>query len=424
MTSLVGKRIVLGLSGGIACYKSAELVRGFISLGARVDVVMTESATRFITPVTLQALSGRPVFTDMWDTRINNNMAHIDLTRDADLIVVAPASANFIARLAHGLADDLLSTLCLARNIPLLVAPAMNREMWEAHATQRNIKLIQADGVTLLGPDAGEQACGETGLGRMCEPQALLAHITQYFERNTSAPNSSVSDQVVGGHYSVNKRSDIKRLAGKRVLITAGPTYEPIDPVRGITNRSSGKTGYAIAQAAYEAGAQVVLVSGPTHLSCPTGVKRIDVITAQEMYNAVVPVAAQFDIFIAVAAVADWRVAESSAEKIKKSKDQPPTLTFVPNPDILATVAALPRAPWCVGFAAETHLLSQHAKQKRKSKNIPLLIANLAQDVMHADHTQVTLFDDAGEYALESGLKSAVAIQIIDAIADRMTQPS
>lgn len=424
MTALAGKRIVLGLSGGIACYKSAELVRGLISLGARVDVVMTESATRFITPVTLQALSGRPVFTDMWDTRINNNMAHIDLTRDADLIVVAPASANFIARLAHGFADDLLSTLCLARNIPLLVAPAMNREMWEAHATQRNIKRIQADGVTLLGPDAGEQACGETGLGRMREPQVLLSHITQYFELNASASNSPLSDQVLAGLSSVNKLSDIKRLAGKRVLVTAGPTYEPIDPVRGITNRSSGKTGYAIAQAAYEAGAHVVLVSGPTHLSCPTGVKRIDVITAQEMYDAVVPVAAQFDIFIAVAAVADWRVAESSAEKIKKTKDQPPTLTFVPNPDILATVAALPRAPWCVGFAAETHLLSQHAKQKRITKNIPLLIANLAQDVMHADHTQVTLFDDAGEYTLESGLKSAVAIQIIDAIADRITQPS
>lgn len=424
MTVLAGKRIVLGLSGGIACYKSAELLRGLIRLGARVDVVMTQSATRFITPVTLQALSGRPVFTDMWDTRINNNMAHIDLTRDADLIVVAPASANFIARLAHGLADDLLSTLCLARNIPLFVAPAMNREMWEAHATQRNIKLIQADGVTLLGPDAGEQACGETGWGRMREPHDLLANMSQYFELNVSALNNPSPDQGSVGHGSVNKRSAGKRLTGKRVLITAGPTYEPIDPVRGITNRSSGKTGYAIAQAAYEAGAQVVLVSGPTHLSCPTGVKRIDVITAQDMYDAVVPVAAQFDIFIAVAAVADWRVAESSAEKIKKNKAQPPTLTFVPNPDILATVAALPQAPWCVGFAAETHLLSQHAKQKRQAKNIPLLIANLAQDVMHADHTQVTLFDDTGEYSLEPGLKSAVALQIIDAIADRIIQPS
>ncbi len=424
MTALAGKRIVLGLSGGIACYKGAELVRGLISLGARVDVVMTESATRFITPVTLQALSGRPVFTDMWDTRINNNMAHIDLTRDADLIVVAPASANFMARLAHGLADDLLSTLCLARNIPLFVAPAMNREMWEAHATQRNVKCLQADGVTLLGPEAGEQACGETGLGRMREPHALLANITQYFELTVPVLNNSLLDQDPVGHGLINNRLAGQRLAGKRVLITAGPTYEPIDPVRGITNRSSGKTGYAIAQAAYEAGAQVVLVSGPTHLSCPTGVKRIDVITAQEMYDAVVPVATQFDIFIAVAAVADWRVAESSAKKIKKNKDQPPTLTFVPNPDILATVAALPRAPWCVGFAAETHLLSQHAKQKRQAKNIPLLIANLAQDVMHADYTQVTLFDDDGEHALESGLKSAVAYQIIDAIADRITQPS
>ena len=401
MTNLTGKNIVLGLSGGVACYKSAELVRGLVGFGARVHVVMTESATRFITPVTLQALSGHPVYTDMWDARVDNNMAHINLTRDADLIIVAPASANFMARLAHGLADDLLSTLCLARNIPLLIAPAMNREMWEAHATQRNIQLIKSDGVTVLGPDSGEQACGEVGLGRMREPQALLTDIIHYFE----------------------KRSTHKRLLGKRVLITAGPTYEPIDPVRGITNRSSGKTGYAIARAAFEAGATVQMVSGPTNLVSPTGVNCINVTTAQEMYDAVVPIASQYDIFIAVAAVADWRVAENSNEKIKKNKGQPPTLTFVANPDILATVAALPQAPWCVGFAAETHLLSQHANQKRHSKNIPLLVANLAQDVMHSDHTQVTLFDDAGEHALPAGLKSEVANQIIQAIADRMIQP-
>jgi phosphopantothenoylcysteine decarboxylase/phosphopantothenate--cysteine ligase len=429
MTDLAGKRIVLGLSGGIACYKSAELVRGLVGLGARVDVIMTESATRFITPVTLQALSGRPVFTDMWDARVNNNMAHIDLTRDADLIVVAPASANFMARLAHGLADDLLSTLCLARNIPLFIAPAMNREMWESHATQRNVKLIQSDGVILMGPDAGEQACGEVGLGRMREPPALLADIVQHFKQTRPLPSLQIYSQdglkvqVLGDPSLETQHSVNKRLAGKRVLITAGPTYEPIDPVRGITNRSSGKTGYAIAQAAFEAGAQVVLVSGPTHLVCPVGVERIDVITAQEMYDAVVPVAAQFDIFIAVAAVADWRVAESSAEKIKKSNGHPPTLTFVPNPDILATVAALPQAPWCVGFAAETHLLSQHAKQKRLAKKVPLLIANLAQDVMHADHTQVTLFDNEGEQALAPGLKLDVAHQIIHAIADRMSEP-
>jgi phosphopantothenoylcysteine decarboxylase/phosphopantothenate--cysteine ligase len=404
MSNLAGKRIVLGLSGGVACYKSAELVRGLVGLGARVKVVMTESATRFITPVTLQALSGHPVYTDMWDARFSNNMAHVDLTRDADLIVVAPASANFMARLAHGLADDLLSTLCLARNIPLLIAPAMNREMWEAHATQRNLKLIESDGVTLLGPDAGEQACGEVGLGRMREPQALLTNIDQYFER-------------------IQPESKSQRLFGKRVLITAGPTYEPIDPVRGITNRSSGKTGYAIARAAFEAGASVHLVSGPTHLACPEGVTRVDILTAQDMYDAVVPIASQFDIFIAVAAVADWRVAESSQEKIKKNNGQPPSLTFVANPDILATVAALPQAPWCVGFAAETHSLSKHAVQKRQSKNIPLLIANLAQDVMHADHTQVILFDEAGEHALPPGHKLEVAHHIIHAIADRMTLP-
>lgn len=406
MTDLVGKRIVLGLSGGIACYKSAELLRGLISLGARVDVVMTEAATRFITPVTMQALSGRPVITDIWDDRIHNNMAHIELSREADLIVVAPASANFMARVALGLADDLLSTLALARNIPLLLAPAMNREMWEAAPTQRNMRQLKADGITLLGPDAGEQACGEVGLGRMREPQALLAEIVNFFKNLSLAPTPQKT----------------KTLAGKKVLITAGPTYEPIDPVRGLTNRSSGKTGYAIAQAAVEAGAQVDLVSGPTHLSCPPEVKRTDVLTAQNMYDAVVPIASNYDIFIAVAAVADWRVANASEQKIKKTQGSAPTLTFVQNPDILATVANLPKPPFCVGFAAETHLLAQHAKQKRLTKNIPLLVANLAQNVMHSDHTQVTLFDDQGEHKLEPGLKSAVAHSIIAAIAERLTK--
>lgn len=396
MNDLRGKRIVLGLTGGIACYKSAELLRGLVALGARVDVVMTASAQQFITAVTMQALSGRPVYTDLWDNRVANNMAHIDLTRDADLILVAPCTTHFMAKVATGLADDLLSTLCLARNIPLCLAPAMNREMWLAAPTVRHAQQLQTDGVRLWGPDAGEQACGETGIGRMREPELLLADVVAFFKQN-------------------------QRLQGKRVLITAGPTYEPIDPVRGITNRSSGKTGYAIAAAAAAAGAHVDLVSGPTPLSCPPGVNRMDVTTAQQMFDAVVSVAPTYDIFIAVAAVADWRVKTPLPEKIKTPKDQPPTLEFVANPDILATVAALPNAPWCVGFAAETHLLSEHATQKRARKNIPLLIANYAQHVMQGDTTEVTLFDDQGEHRLPGGLKSEVAKRIVDAIADRYT---
>ncbi len=394
MHDLRDRRIVLGLSGGIACYKSAELVRRMIEQGATVDVVMTDAATHFITPVTMQALSGRPVFVDAWDARVPNNMAHIDLTRGADAILVAPASADFMAKLVQGRADDLLSTLCLARACPLLVAPAMNREMWGSAPTQRNVTQLSADGVVILGPGSGSQACGETGDGRMLEPHQLLAELIAFFQP--------------------------KSLSGRRVLMTAGPTIEPIDPVRVITNRSSGKTGYAIARAAWEAGAQVTLVSGPTALAVPYGVTRTGVESARQMYDAVLAAAPDSDVFISVAAVADWRVANIASDKIKKDDHQPPALEFVANPDILATVAALPDGPWCVGFAAETQLLSKFAHEKRLRKGIPMLVGNLAQHVMDADETTVSIFDDTGEHPIAPGTKYDVARLIVQAIAKRL----
>jgi len=396
MQDLQNKRIVLGLTGGIACYKSADFVRRLIERGATVDVVMTEAATQFITPVTMQALSGRPVFTSAWDARIPNNMAHIDLSRGADAIIIAPTSTDFIAKLAHGHADDLLATLCIARKCPLLIAPAMNREMWAAPATQRNVKQLREDGVVILGPGSGAQACGETGDGRMLEPDQLLAETLSFFTP--------------------------KRLAGKRILITAGPTSEPIDPVRVLTNRSSGKTGYAIALAARQAGAEVTLVSGTTALPCPYGVTRIQVQTAQQMFDQVMLAAHDSDVFVSVAAVADWRVVNAQPNKIKKTgqANEAPSLQFEANPDILATVAALPNGPWCVGFAAETENLSQYAHEKRLRKNIPMLIGNLAQEVMDTDHTTVAIFDDQGEHPLPSGNKAYVADLIVQAIADRI----
>jgi len=396
MLDLQNKRIVLGLTGGIACYKSADFVRRLIERGATVDVVMTDAATQFITPITMQALSGRPVFTSAWDARIANNMAHIDLSRGADAIVIAPTSADFMAKLAQGRADDLLSTLCLARNCPLLIAPAMNREMWSSPATQRNAKQLREDGVLILGPGNGSQACGETGDGRMLESEQLLAELLAFFTP--------------------------KILLGKRVLITAGPTSEPIDPVRVISNRSSGKTGYAIALAAAQAGADVLLVSGTTALNTPYGVQRINVQTAQQMFDVVMEHATAHDVFISVAAVADWRVTNAQHNKIKKTGDNKdaPTLCFEANPDILASVAAMADGPWCVGFAAETENLSQFAHEKRLRKKIPMLIGNLAQNVMDTDQTSVSIFDEQGEHPLPSGNKSMVATQIVQAIAQRL----
>lgn len=395
MQNLANKRIVLGMSGGIACYKVAEFLRRAQDEGATFDVVMTDAATHFITAVTLQALSGRPVFTDAWDPRVPNNMAHIQLTRGADAIVIAPASTDFLAKLAHGMADDLLSTLCVAKgNCPLLVVPAMNREMWLHPATQRNVARLREDGVIILGPAQGDQACGEVGDGRLLEPLELLAELIAFFQP--------------------------KVLAGKRVVLTAGPTSEPIDPVRVITNRSSGKMGYAIARAAREAGARVTLVSGPTALDTPYGVQRINVETAREMHAAVMRETTEADIFIAVAAVADWRVANGSASKLKKdASGQAPALEFALNPDILADVAALPGAPWCVGFAAETENLHDYAEAKRRRKGIPLLVGNLAQNAMHADDTELVLFDDNGAQPLPRQPKLQAARALIQAIAQR-----
>ncbi|MCD0502346.1 bifunctional phosphopantothenoylcysteine decarboxylase/phosphopantothenate--cysteine ligase CoaBC [Bordetella petrii] len=396
MLDLARKRIVLGLTGGIACYKIAELVRRLTEQGAVVDVVMTQAATQFITPVTMQALAGRPVFVDAWDARIANNMAHIELTRGADAVLVAPASADFMAKLAHGLADDLLSTLCLARACPLLVAPAMNREMWANPATQRNVAQLRADGVAVLGPASGEQACGETGDGRMLEAHELLADLIAFFQP--------------------------KILAGRHILLTAGPTSEPVDPVRVLSNRSSGKTGYALARAAREAGARVTLITGVTALPLPRGVTALPVNTARQMYDAVMANAHDADVFIAVAAVADWRVKNVSAQKLKKTSEGggAPLMEFEPNPDILAEVAKLAKGPWCVGFAAETEKLAEHAEAKRVRKGIPLLVGNLAHKVMDADTTELVLFDANGTHPLPPGSKLDAARRLIAEIAARL----
>lgn len=395
---LAGKKIVLGLTGGIACYKAADFTRALIKAGASVQVVMTEAAMQFITPVTLQALSGKPVYFDQWDARLSSNMPHIDLTRDADAIVIAPCSADFMFKLAHGACNDLLSTLCIARpaRVPLMVAPAMNVEMWTNPATQRNAAQLRADGVAVLGPAAGEQACGETGMGRMLEPDQLLEEVIAAFQP--------------------------KLLQGKRVLVTAGPTFEPIDPVRGITNRSSGKMGYALAQAAREAGAEVLLVSGPTALTAPYGVQRINIQSAEQMYDVVMSHIDQQDIFIAVAAVADWKVANPSEQKIKKdAKGRTPQLVFEANPDILAEVAALPHQPYCVGFAAESENLLQNGKAKRERKGVPLLVGNIGPQTFGEDENELILFDQEGHVKLPRGNKHQLARQLICEIAQRLT---
>ena len=393
---LSGKRITLGVTGGIAAYKAAELVRLLVKLGATVKVVMTEAATRFVTPVTFQALSGNVVFCDQWDTRIANNMPHIELSREADAILVAPASADFLAKLTHGLADDLLSTLALARNCPLLVAPAMNLQMWNNPATQRNIATLRGDGIALLGPASGEQACGESGLGRMIEPEEIVEDVVAFFQP--------------------------KRLSGMRVLITAGPTFEAIDPVRGITNLSSGKMGFALARAARESGAEVTLVCGPVSQMTPRGVTRINVTGALEMHAEVMRRAAGQDVFIGVAAVADYRPANPSVEKIKKDGSTVPQIELVQNPDILAEVAALPKPPFCVGFAAESQNLAVYAQKKRIAKKIPLIVGNLIQDGFGGDDNKLALFDDTGETRLPPATKIELARALIAHIAKMLEE--
>jgi phosphopantothenoylcysteine decarboxylase/phosphopantothenate--cysteine ligase len=395
---LQGRHIVLGMSGGIACFKSAELVRELQRQGATVQVVMTEAATQFITPVTMQALSNRNVYTHQWDTREPNAMAHINLTREADAVLVAPASADFMAKLATGRADELLSLLCLARPIercPLLLAPAMNREMWAHPATQRNLAQLRADGTHILGPAAGDQACGEVGDGRMLEAQELAAEMAAFFQP--------------------------KHLAGKRLLITAGPTFEAIDPVRGITNLSSGKMGFAIARAAQEAGAQVTLVAGPVSLPTPRHVTRIDVRSALQMHAAVLPLAAQHDVFVATAAVADWRPAECGTQKIKKDgSGRAPSIAMTENPDILADVARLPGRPYCVGFAAESHELARHAREKRQRKNVPLIVGNIGPATFGQDDNALLLVDAQGERELPHASKLNLARALVAEIAQRL----
>jgi phosphopantothenoylcysteine decarboxylase/phosphopantothenate--cysteine ligase len=401
---LTGKKIVLGLSGGVACYKAAELCRALTKEGASVQVVMTDAATHFITSVTMQALSGKPVFSSQWDPRVNNNMAHIDVTRDADAILIAPCSADFIYKLAHGVCDDLLSTMCLARprTLPLLIAPAMNVEMWSNPATQRNVEQVQSDGITVFGPAAGDQACGEIGLGRMLEPEQLLAEMIAAFQP--------------------------KVLAGKRILVTAGPTFEAIDPVRGITNLSSGKMGYAVARAAREAGADVTLVSGPTALATPFGVERQNVQSAQQMYDAVMDHIGGQHVFISVAAVADWKVMNPSAQKVKKTGDgSVPELKFEQNPDILASVAArtsLAGWPYCVGFAAESENLIEYGASKRERKGIPLLVGNIGHNTFGQDDNTIILFDENGHTILPRADKLTLARQLISEIAKRIDKNS
>ncbi|MGE5640429.1 MAG: bifunctional phosphopantothenoylcysteine decarboxylase/phosphopantothenate--cysteine ligase CoaBC [Clostridia bacterium] len=389
--TLKGKKILLGVTGGIAAYKAAELLRLLKKEGADVRVAMTEAATRFITPVTMQALSGQDVWTDLWDARVPDNMGHIELSRDREIVLVAPASANFMAKIAHGLCDDLLSTVCVARRCPLMLAPAMNVEMWQNPATQRNVATLYEDDVLFAGPASGDQACGEMGFGRMMEPAEIVDELEAFFQP--------------------------KRLAGRRVVVTAGPTEEPVDPVRMLTNASSGKMGYAVARAAREAGAEVTLVSGPVALATPPGVSRINVRTAQQMFEAVKKSLKGCDVFISVAAVADYRVKNSSEQKIKKGSGRELSLELEENPDILAWVASQPKAPFCVGFAAESENLKQNAREKRLKKKVPLLAANLASDALGAEDNAIVLFDDKGEHDLGRGPKIELARKLLDHIS-------
>ncbi len=406
---LHNKHIVLGMSGGIAAYKAAELCRALVKAGARVQVVMSDAATQFMTPVTMQALSGRGVFVSQWDSRAvdgaSTNMAHINLTRGADAVLVAPASADLMARLLHGRADDLLTLTCLAKpaHVPLILAPAMNREMWAHPATQRNVAQLKLDGAFVLDVGAGDQACGEVGDGRMLEADDILADLVAHFTP--------------------------KVLLGKRVLITAGPTYEAIDPVRGITNLSSGKMGFAIAKAALDAGARVTLVAGRTALTTPRGATLISALCATDMLVAAQAHADSADIFIATAAVADWRPAAVSAQKIKKDDAaSAPTLEFVENTDILATIAASKRAAsfpkagslYCVGFAAESENLVAHTKAKRERKNVPLLVGNIGPATFGMDDNALLLMDAHGSKELPRAAKTELARALIVEIAQRL----
>lgn len=391
MNELQGKRIVLGITGGIAAYKAAELARLLVKAGCTVDVALTRAAEHFVGAATFQALTGRTVWRDLWD-ETGRGMAHIDLVRGADAVLVVPATADFLAKVTHGFAGDLLSTLCLSRDCPLLVAPAMNREMWDKPATRRNVAQLVSDGVHVLGPASGEQACGESGEGRMLEAAEIFDDLVAFFQP--------------------------KVLAGKRVLLTVGPTFEALDPVRGLTNASSGKMGFALARACAEAGAEVTLVAGPVSLATPRHVTRTDVTSAGEMREAVLRSVADSDVFIAVAAVADYRPATVAERKIKKTNASL-TLELLPNPDILAEVAALPAAPFCVGFAAESENLEEFGEAKRVAKRLPLVVGNLVRDGLGGDTNRVTLFDEAGAHPLPPGDKLTLARAIVKTISEK-----
>ncbi|MBS0358032.1 MAG: bifunctional phosphopantothenoylcysteine decarboxylase/phosphopantothenate--cysteine ligase CoaBC [Proteobacteria bacterium] len=385
-------RIILGITGGIAAYKSAELVRLLRKSGAQVRVVMTKGAQAFITPLTLQALSGHKVHDDLLDVETEAAMGHIELARWADAVVIAPASANFIAKLAHGLADDLLSTLCLATQAPIAIAPAMNQQMWHNIATQENLKCLQERGIKQFGPDAGEQACGDIGLGRLLEPTDLLLAITGLF-----------------------KTGD---LSNKSVLITAGPTHEIIDPVRFITNHSSGKMGFALAEAARDAGANVTLITGPVSLATPPGIDRINVTNASEMFDAVMEHIDHADVFIANAAVSDYRCEQIASQKLKKSSERV-TLNLIPNPDILSEVANRTKKPFCVGFAAETEKIIEHAEQKLKNKSCDMIVANLVNEEgigFGSDHNAVTVITPKEKFEISKSSKKQIARQLIQLI--------
>ncbi len=400
MNSLQGKKILLAMSGGIAAFKVAELARSLIQEGAEVQVAMSDAATHFMTPVTMQALTGKPVYISQWDARIPNNMAHIELSRQADVILIAPASADLMAKIALGLADDLISTICLARECPLIVVPAMNKQMWDNSATQRNVAQLQKDSVSVLGPTSGSQACGENGMGRMLEAHQILEGVIAFFQP--------------------------KVLQGKKVLITAGPTYEAIDPVRGITNKSSGKMGFAIAQAALEAGANVELIAGPCHLDTPLEfagkITRTNITSAEEMHAAVMS-KLDCDVFFSVAAVADWRIKNISAEKIKKSSSGSPSLEFEMNADILAEVAKVSQTkkkPYCVGFAAETNDLERHTQEKRAKKNVPMLVANIGPSTFGLDENELLIIEDGKSSKLAKSDKLNLSRQLISLISKKI----
>ncbi len=393
MNNLHHKRIVLGVTGGIAAYKSADLVRRLREQGADVRVVMTRAACEFITPLTMQALSSMPVHTELLDHRTEVAMGHIELARWSDVILVAPASANFMAKLAHGQADDLLSTLCLAASTPLLLAPAMNQQMWSNPATRDNCAMLQRRGIALLGPAEGDQACGETGPGRMLEPVELVGYTNKCFETHL--------------------------LNARKLLVTAGPTRENIDPIRYISNRSSGRMGYAVARAAVEAGADVTLVSGPTALDIPERVRCLNVITAEEMHDTVMANVVNTDIFIAIAAVADYRCIKIANQKIKKS-DSGLTLALEKTPDILAEVANLPDGPFTVGFAAETEELIENARSKLRNKKLDMIAANHVGDSagFESDENSLQIFWEGGGTVLEKAPKEKLARQLISVVAE------